>query len=135
MELITLKVRLYKYTKISTGRILGLKDGGSGRLGNFITSYKKDTDKFAAPGLINPVIILFDNDSGRKSVCNPAKAARVSNKPIDPKDPYTRLRMFTSERRRLVNRRSSFMSMGLRGGFVQEPRTHVLAILGRPCRD
>ncbi|MGA7157841.1 MAG: retron Ec67 family RNA-directed DNA polymerase/endonuclease [Acidobacteriaceae bacterium] len=88
---ITLKVRLYKYTKTSTGRILGLKDGGSSPLGNFITSYKKDTGKFAAPGLINPFIILFDNDSGRKSICNPGKAARASNKAISPTDPYTHI--------------------------------------------
>jgi RNA-directed DNA polymerase len=74
---------------LCTGRILGLKDGGSGPLGNFITSYKRDTDKFAAPGLVNPFIILFDNDSGRNSICNPGKAARASNKAISPADAYT----------------------------------------------
>jgi len=88
---VTLKVRLYKYTKTSTGRILGLKDGGSAPLGNFITSYKKNTDRFAAPGLVSPVIILYDNDSGRKSVNSPAKDARTSNKAIDPKDAFTHI--------------------------------------------
>ena len=88
---VKLKVRLYKYTKTSTGRILGLKDGGSAPLGNFITTYRKNTDRFAAPGLISPVIILYDNDSGRKAVNSPAKDARASNKPIDPQDNFTHI--------------------------------------------
>ncbi len=86
---VTLKVRLYKYTRTSTGRILGLKDGGSSHLARFISSYRKNTDKFSAPGLANPVIILFDNDSGRKAICNSAKDAHPSGKPVDVKAPFS----------------------------------------------
>lgn len=61
---IRLNIRLYKYRKSSTGRILGLRDGGSGCLANFIATYKKETAKFKAPGQKQPVILLYDNDSG-----------------------------------------------------------------------
>jgi RNA-directed DNA polymerase len=54
-----LKVRLYKYPKSSTGRILGLKDGGSSHLNKFITTYKRDTDhplgfEGQGPGAVGP---------------------------------------------------------------------------------
>ncbi len=65
---IRLKVRLYKCHRSSTGRIVGLRSGGSGSLAKFIATYKKDTEKFNAPGLKNPVIILYDNDSGAKAI-------------------------------------------------------------------
>jgi hypothetical protein len=52
---IRLKVRLYKYPRSSTARLLGLKDGGSGVLGTFIAAYKKETSHFNGPGLTNPV--------------------------------------------------------------------------------
>lgn len=61
---IKLKVRLYKYPRSSTARLLGLKDGGSALLSKFIGTYKKEISHFAAPGLTNPVVILYDNDSG-----------------------------------------------------------------------
>jgi RNA-directed DNA polymerase len=88
---VTLKIRIYKYTKTSTGRILGLKDGGSSQLARFISSYRKNTDKFGAPGLQNPVIILFDNDSGAKAIRSSAKEARLSGKAVDPKDQFTHI--------------------------------------------
>jgi hypothetical protein len=47
---IHLNVRLYKYRRSSTARILGLGDGGSGVLSKFIPMYKKETAKFKAPG-------------------------------------------------------------------------------------
>ena len=40
---ITLKIRLYKYPKSSTARILGLHDGGNTALHSFIATYKRDT--------------------------------------------------------------------------------------------
>jgi hypothetical protein len=86
---VRLKVRLYKYTKSSTGRILGLKDGGSSRLKRFIPAYKADTNKFSAPGLENPVIILFDNDSGAAPICGAAKEARPGKQTVNLKDPFT----------------------------------------------
>ncbi|MDQ2898730.1 MAG: retron Ec67 family RNA-directed DNA polymerase/endonuclease [Acidobacteriota bacterium] len=70
-----LKVRLYKYAKSSTGRILGLKDGGTGNLPEFIGKYKKETEKFEAPGLENPLIILFDNDSGADPIYGAIRSA------------------------------------------------------------
>jgi retron-type reverse transcriptase len=84
-----LKIRLYKYTRSSTGRILDLKDGGSSHLKKFITNYKKDTDKFAAPGLQNPLIVLFDNDSGAKPIWSVVKQARTNKQNINLKDPFT----------------------------------------------
>ena len=73
------------------GRILGLKDGGSSNLAAFIAPYKKNTDKFAAPGLKAPVIVLFDNDSGAKKICSTAKEARSDKKAIDCTDPFTHI--------------------------------------------
>ena len=64
---IRLKVRLYKYPRSSTARLVGLKGGGSGVLSTFIAAYKKETSRFTGPGLTNPVVILYDNDTGGKS--------------------------------------------------------------------
>jgi RNA-directed DNA polymerase len=66
---IRLTVRLYRYSKSSTSRLLGLKDGqGTGVLGTFIGAYKKETSHFTAPVPMHPVIILYDNDSGARSI-------------------------------------------------------------------
>lgn len=76
-----LKVRLYKYPRSSTARIIGLRDGGSGALAKFIATYKKETEKFNTPGQKNPVIILYDNDAGAKpvrSAINQARGERVA---------------------------------------------------------
>lgn len=79
---VTLNVRLFRYRlrvdkqgPSSTCRILNLLDGGSGCLNNFIALYKKQTTSFSAPGQQNPVIILFDNDSGSKSIKAAVKEA------------------------------------------------------------
>src|SRR5207249_4069869 len=52
----------------STGRLLGLKDGGCGVLSTFIQAYRHETSHFSGPGLANPVVILHDNDSGANSI-------------------------------------------------------------------
>jgi RNA-directed DNA polymerase len=65
---ILLKVRLYKYRQSGTARILGLKDGGTGGLKHFINSYREETERFSAPGMMQPVVVLFDNDSGAKAI-------------------------------------------------------------------
>jgi len=67
-----LKVRIYKYSESSTARLLGLKEGGSGGVAKFLVAYKKETRRFG-PGLSQPVIIVYDNDEGRKSVLNVMK--------------------------------------------------------------
>jgi hypothetical protein len=92
---IVLKVRLYKYHRSSTARILDLKDqksgdlGGSAVLARFIGTYKKETDKFKAPGQKNPVIILYDNDSGAGPIRNSLKQA--SGKKVDGTEPFVRV--------------------------------------------
>lgn len=65
---IRLNVRLYKYRKSSTARILRLSDGGSNALLDFIVTYKRETEKFKGPGLKNAFIVLYDNDSGAKGI-------------------------------------------------------------------
>jgi len=70
---IRLRVRLYKYPSSSTARLLDLKDGGSSVLSSFIVAYKKETKGFTGPGLTKPVVILYDNDTGAKSIRNAIK--------------------------------------------------------------
>jgi RNA-directed DNA polymerase len=72
---IRLKIRLYKYRRSSTARILALGDGGSGVLSKFIPMYKKETAKFKAPGQKHPVIVLYDNDSGASPIRSVVKQA------------------------------------------------------------
>ncbi len=72
---IRLKVRLYKYPRSSTARLLDLKDGGSSVLATFIAAYKKETRRFTGPGLTEPVVILYDNDAGAKSIRHAIKNA------------------------------------------------------------
>jgi RNA-directed DNA polymerase len=86
---IRLKVRLYKYRLSSTARITGLGDGGSSSLSKFISTYKKETDKFGAPGEKNPVIILYDNDSGATKVRNVIKG--VCGKTVNGTEPFVRV--------------------------------------------
>ncbi len=66
---IVLKIRIYKYPKSSTARLLDLASGGYSALINFMTAFRKETDKFG-PGLTEPVVIVYDNDSGGKSLRN-----------------------------------------------------------------
>jgi RNA-directed DNA polymerase len=74
---IRLKVRLYKYPHSTTGRMLGLRDGGSSALSKFIATYKKETSHFTALGLTNPIVILYDNDEGAGNIRN--AIAQASN--------------------------------------------------------
>ena len=64
---VRLNVRIYKYPKSSTARLLDLKGGGSGGLKKFLISYSKEVARFG-PGLTDPVIIVYDNDDGAKAV-------------------------------------------------------------------
>jgi RNA-directed DNA polymerase len=70
---IRLKIRLYKYPKSSTARLLDLEDGGNGVLSKFIAAYRKETKEFTGPGLVEPVVILYDNDDGAKKIRNTIK--------------------------------------------------------------
>lgn len=64
---ISIKFRRFKYSGTSTGRILGIT-GGSGDLGNFMRMYAAEISRFTAPGIMHPVIVLIDNDSGATPV-------------------------------------------------------------------
>lgn len=68
-----LKVRLYKYPKSSTARLLDMKSGGSSVLSKFIGTYKKEISRFRAPRPIHSVIIVYDNDDGAVSIQNAIK--------------------------------------------------------------
>ncbi len=84
---IRIRIRLYKYPHSSTARLLGLKDGGSGVLGTFIGSYKREIREFKAPdGLRHPVIILYDNDAGCKAIRGAIKS--VTKKEISGAEPF-----------------------------------------------
>ncbi len=81
-----LKIRIYKYPRISTARLLGLKDGGSGVLCNFIKDYPKETGRFSGPGLAQPVIMIYDNDGGgskvRNVISNVSKVKPIGTEPF-----------------------------------------------------
>jgi RNA-directed DNA polymerase len=83
---IKLRIRLFKYPKSSTARLLELGDGGAGVLSQFIVTYKKALSRFTAPGLTHPVIILYDNDSGassvKKTIKNVAKIEVTGREPF-----------------------------------------------------
>lgn len=65
---IGLIIRLLKYAESGTGRILGIPSGGSANLCKLIWTYHKEKQKFNASGLLHPVIVLIDNDTGAKPV-------------------------------------------------------------------
>jgi RNA-directed DNA polymerase len=85
--MIKLKIRLYKYRKSSTGRILGLKDGGTGGLKHLIITYRDETGAFRAPGMTEPVVILFDHDSGACAIKSAVK--QLTRK--DVAEPFVRV--------------------------------------------
>lgn len=64
---IKLKVRIYKYSNTATGRILGIS-GGTPDLSKFISLYNREIKKFKAPGAQHPVILLVDNDDGKRPI-------------------------------------------------------------------
>lgn len=69
---VKIKLRRFKYTGTSTGRLLGL-GGGAPSLGKFIELYRKEMKRFRAPGLSNPIVILIDNDDGAKKILGIAR--------------------------------------------------------------
>jgi RNA-directed DNA polymerase len=69
---VTLKIRRFRYTETSTGRILGL-GGGTGDLKNLLIAYYKEAEKFTALGMKSPVIVLVDNDTAGGTVFSAAK--------------------------------------------------------------
>src|SRR4030095_8735842 len=82
---ITIKLRRFRYTDRSTGRILGIH-GGTGSLGQFIRNYKADTSRFKATGLRWPLILLIDNDSGKGKILSIIN--EIAHKKPEDSDPY-----------------------------------------------
>ncbi len=80
-----LKVRLYKYARSSTARILELGTGGSDVLRKIIAVYKDETEKFTPPGP-NPVILFYDNDSGGKGI--QAAIGKASKRKVIGTEPF-----------------------------------------------
>jgi RNA-directed DNA polymerase len=60
-------IKRFKYTGNRTAEILGIK-GGIGDFKKFIPQYKKQFERFSAPGMEQPVILLVDNDNAGKEV-------------------------------------------------------------------
>lgn len=81
-----LQIRIYKYPKTNTGRLLGLKDGGNGALSNFILAYSKETAHFSGPGQTEPVIVIYDNDDGGKKIRN--SISNVSKVKLTGAEPF-----------------------------------------------
>jgi len=69
---IKLKARIYKYSNTATGRILGI-NGGTPDLSKFINLYSREIKKFKAPGAQHPIILLVDNDDGKKPIFSAIK--------------------------------------------------------------
>jgi len=69
---IKLKVRIYKYSGTSTGRILGIT-GGSSCLTKLMHAYQSEIKQFTAPGKQHPIVLLVDNDSGAIPIYNTIK--------------------------------------------------------------
>ena len=69
---ISIKIRRFRYTDRSTGRILGI-GGGSGDLCGFLKTYKEELRRFRAPGMFYPVVVLIDNDDGASSIYSTIK--------------------------------------------------------------
>jgi len=80
-----LKVRIYKHPKSSTTRLLDLGAGGYASLNTFMTRYKKEAEHFG-PGLVEPVVVVYDNDSGgppiRKQIKQTFKVSSDGSEPF-----------------------------------------------------
>lgn len=67
---VKLNIRILKYSKTQAGRILGMNDGGSMLLSNLVDQYfaaidnSKGKAKIKSQGTNQPILIVFDNDSG-----------------------------------------------------------------------
>jgi retron-type reverse transcriptase len=84
------KLRLLKYVKTGTGRVLGLSDGGTADLSKFMHTYRNTVKKFGPAGTNNPVIILIDNDSGAEGKGKPLQAVKqITEAKVDRTAPFT----------------------------------------------
>lgn len=86
---ISLKLRLFKYTKSGTGRILGIR-GGAGDLKNWMARYERAMREFKAPGKQSPVIVIIDSDDAAKGIWSFVQS--ITKQKPTPSDPYTHVR-------------------------------------------
>jgi RNA-directed DNA polymerase len=81
----SLKVRVLKTLDSSIGRVLRLGHGAPD-LVRLIEDYLEEMQKFRAPGMEQPVILLVDNDGGADRVYSTIN--RLTNKNASKADPY-----------------------------------------------
>lgn len=78
-------------TRSHTAEILGIK-GGIGDFKKFIPLYKSEFERFSAPGMKEPVILLVDNDKAGNEVLsvvyNMTKKGNKAKTKIDSKNPF-----------------------------------------------
>ena len=82
---VAVNIRILKTLDSSIGRILRLGHGASD-LVRLIEQYASEIHKFRAPGMLQPVILLVDNDGGADDVYKAIK--RVTNSRALRTDPY-----------------------------------------------
>jgi RNA-directed DNA polymerase len=84
-------IKRFKYSRSHTAEILGIK-GGVGDLKKFIPSYKSEFERFSAPGMKEPVILLVDNDKAGNEVLgvvdNMVKKGNKAKTKKDNTEPY-----------------------------------------------
>jgi RNA-directed DNA polymerase len=88
---VTFLIKRFKDHKSHTAAILGI-EGGTGDFKKFIPSYKSEFERFSAPGMKEPVILLVDNDKAGHEVLgainNMVKRSKRAKTKIDNKEPY-----------------------------------------------
>lgn len=84
-------IKRFKYSRSHTAEILGIK-GGVGDFKKFIPAYKSEFERFYAPGMKEPVILLVDNDKAGNEVLgvvsNMVKKSTKAKTKIDNREPY-----------------------------------------------
>lgn len=78
-------IKRFKYSGSRTGKILGI-NGGTGDLGEFIKSYRKESKNFSVPGMKEPVILILDNDKAGQKIVN--LVGHLFKVKINKTDPY-----------------------------------------------
>jgi hypothetical protein len=81
---LSLRFRLFRYTD-TTRRIMHL-GGGAGAFCRLIKGYARQMSEIKAPGFVNPVILLIDNDDAARGIYN--SIAEVTGVKPSGKDSY-----------------------------------------------
>ena len=82
--------RRLKHFGSRTCQLLGIKDGGTGDITEFIKLYRKESKSFPTPRESHPIIIVLDNDDAGEKVIKAAKnACNVTG--VNQDSPYLRV--------------------------------------------